>query len=91
MRTTHCLRIYKFAIVQMQFTIPNFPDSTNYGDLGVRSCNNTFHLARREAMQNARPARMPRKQCNWPVKVRRGELSVHPASEDPGLRGDSQA
>ena len=60
------------------------------GDLGVRSCNNTFRLTRREAMQNARPARMPRKQCNWPVKVRRGELSVHPASEDPVLRGDSQ-
>ena len=25
------------------------------GDLGVRSCNNTFRLTRREAMQNARP------------------------------------
>ena len=25
-----------------------------------------------------------------PVKVRRGELSVHLASEDPVLRGDSQ-
>jgi len=36
------------------------------------------------------PDRMPRKQNNWPVKVRRGELSVHPASEDPVLRGDSQ-
>jgi len=33
---------------------------------------------------------MPRKQCNLPVKVRRGELSAHPASEDPVLRGDSQ-
>ena len=33
---------------------------------------------------------MPRKQNNLPVKVRRGELSVHPASEDPVLRGDSQ-
>ncbi len=28
--------------------------------------------------------------CNLPVKVRRGELTVHPASEDPVLRGDSQ-
>jgi hypothetical protein len=27
---------------------------------------------------------------NLPVKVRRGELSVHLASEDPVLRGDSQ-
>ncbi len=34
--------------------------------------------------------RMPRKQCNLPVKVRCGELTVHPASEDPVLRGDSQ-
>jgi len=34
--------------------------------------------------------RMPRKRCNLPVKVRCGELTVHPASEDPVLRGDSQ-
>lgn len=33
---------------------------------------------------------MPRKQNNLPVKVRRGELSVHPGSEDPVLGGDSQ-
>ena len=39
---------------------------------------------------NSRLDRMPRKQRNLPVKVRRGELSVHPVSEDPVLRGDSQ-
>ena len=33
---------------------------------------------------------MPRKQRNLPVKVRRGELSVHPASEDGVLEGDFQ-
>ncbi len=38
----------------------------------------------------ARTDRMPRKQCNLPVKVRCGELTVHPASEDPVLRGNSQ-
>jgi len=27
--------------------------------------------------------RMPRKRCNLPVKVRSGELSVHPGSKDP--------
>ena len=26
---------------------------------------------------------MPRKRCNLPVKVRSGELSVHPGSKDP--------
>ncbi len=36
------------------------------------------------------PDRMPRKRCNLPVKVRSGELSVHPGSEDPVLRGDPQ-
>jgi hypothetical protein len=41
-------------------------------------------------VQFSRCDRMPRKQCNLPVEVRRGELSVHPASEDPVLRGDSQ-
>jgi hypothetical protein len=37
-----------------------------------------------------KPDRMPRKHSNSPVKVRRGELTVHPASEDPVLRGDFQ-
>ena len=47
-------------------------------------------LAASDEAANKRFDRMPRKQRNLPVKVRRGELSVHPVSEDPVLRGDSQ-
>ncbi len=44
----------------------------------------------KEEFFNKRFDRMPRKRCNLPVKVRSGELSVHPGSEDPVLRGDAQ-
>ena len=41
-----------------------------------------------DASINKRPDRMPRKRYNLPVKVRCGELSIHPASKDPVLRGN---
>ena len=34
---------------------------------------------------------MPRKRCNLPVKVRSGELSVHPGSKDPGCGATHKA
>ncbi len=53
------------------------------------SCFRFLFLGRLE-IQDPRPDRMPRKQCTLPVKVRCGEFTVHPASEDPVLMGDSQ-
>ena len=40
--------------------------------------------------QDSRLDCMPRRRCNLPVEVRSGELSIHPGSEDPVLRGDPQ-
>lgn len=42
------------------------------------SCTKTTRLQR--------PARMPREEYNLPVKVRRADLPVHPANEEPVFR-----
>ncbi len=66
--------------------------SDHYADSigGANQFLGGFLFFGRLEIRDPRPDRMPRKQCNLPVKVRCGELTVHPASEDPVLRGDSQ-
>ncbi len=56
-----------------------------------RPSHDNGYYQRRALTVNKRFDRMPRKRCNLPVKVRSGELSVHPGSKDPVLWGDSQA